>query len=299
MRRLLPLLLLLSAACHQAGCVRSLPTSAVAVTLTDDLGRTVTLPAAPRRVVSLSPAATELLFAVGAGPQVVAGTDLDNFPEEAKKLPKVGGFDARTQNLEVVLSHKPDLVVCANQTDLVRKLEAFGVPVLVLDPKASGGVAQNLELVGKATGHAERGGELAAEFRTRWAAVKVRADTPVAPPRVLLVVDESPLFTAGPGTFLDEVIIAAGGVNVFADTPGWAKVSDEQVLKRGADVILFIDHAGVGDAGVRERLLKRTGWAELKAVREGRVRAVPADIVTRPGPRLADGLEAVAAALRE
>jgi iron complex transport system substrate-binding protein len=296
MRRLLPLLLLLTAACQPSGCVKSLPTDAAAVSVTDDLGRTVSLPAAPKRIVSLSPAATEILFAIGAGSQVVAGTDYDNYPDEAKKLPRVGGFDQKTENLELIVSYRPDLVVSAAQSDVVRKLEEFGVPVLVLDAKTSDGVARNVELLGTVTGHAKASGELAEEFRARWKTVTA---TPAAQaPRVFLVLDETPLFTVGPGTFLDEMISAAGGVNVFGDTPGWAKVSDEQVLTRDADVIVIVEHTGPGSAGMKERLLARTGWAGLKAVKAGRVRTVPADLVTRPGPRLVDGLEAVAKALR-
>lgn len=295
MRRAFPLLLLLTLGCQPSGCTRpASPTDAPSVTVTDDLGRTVALPKPPERIVSLSPAATEILFAIGAGPNVVAGTEYDTHPDEAKALPRIGGFTPQSINVEAILAHKPDLVVSDRQKDIVAALEKFGIPVVALDPKGVNDTWNNVELLGRVTGHEAKAKELTADLRTRWTA-KVTTKEPR--PRVFVLVDE-PNFTCGSGTFLDEIVTAAGGTNLFADIPGWPSVSDEQVLARNPEVILCFNHAGVAGAGVPGRLKKRPGWDKLKAVQTGKVFAVDADLLTRPGPRLVDGLEVVEKVLR-
>jgi iron complex transport system substrate-binding protein len=260
--------------------------------VTDDLGRSVHLKKQPERIISLSPAATEILFAIGAGPKVVAGTEYDTFPEEAKQLPRVGGFTPQSINIEAILAHKPDLVVAAPQKDVIAALEKFGIPVVALDPKGTADVWNNVELLGKLTGCEAKANEVAAGGRKRF----TRPPFISGPTRkgVLFVLADEPLITSGHGTFIDEIISNALGKNVFADVAeSWPKVSDEQVLARGADVIICVEHAGGGGGSVPARLKMRPGWDKLKAVKEGQVYAVDADLLTRPGPRLVDGLEAV------
>lgn len=297
MRRVFPLLLLLALGCQPSGCSRPAP-PADAPTVTDGLGRSVRVPKAPERVVSLSPAATEILFAIGAGPKVVAGTEFDNFPEEAKALPKVGGFTPQSINVEAVLAHRPDLVVAGPQNEVIAALEKFDIPVIAFGPKGVGAVADDIELLGRVTGREGKAAEVAADFRRRWEAE--RRQPAGSRPKVLFVLADEPLITCGSGTFIDEIITAAGGQNVFADAGGeWPKVSDEQVLARGCDVILCVEHVGGDAGGVPARLKARPGWDRLAAVKTGRVHVIDADLITRPGPRLVDGLAAVEKALRE
>jgi len=296
MRRFYPFLLLLALGCQPSGCGRpvSPPDTPTLPAVTDDLGRSVGLTKPPERIVSLSPAATEILFAIGAGPKVVAGTEYDTYPEEAKKLPRIGGFTPQSINIEAILSHKPDLVVAAPQKDVIAALEKFGIPVVALDPKSVDDVWKNIDLLGKLTGCEEKAKEVANNGRLTWRVSQKRKprDTPL--PKVLFVLADEPLITSGQGTFIDEIISTAEGTNVFADVKeSWPKVSDEQVLARGADVILCVEHAGGDGGSVPERLKKRPGWDKLKAVQNGKVFAVDADLITRPGPRLVDGLEAV------
>ncbi len=301
MRRIVPFLLLLTLGCHPSGCTHTPPPSGPA--FTDDLGRSVVIPKTPTRIVSLSPAATEILFAIGAGPNVVAGTEYDTYPEEAKKLPRIGGFTPQSINVEAILAHKPDLVVADRQKDIVAALEKFGIPVVALDPKGTDDVWNNIELLGRVTGCETKATEVADIGRTAWLKRKLyhafggaRRDDP---PQVLFVLADEPLITCGKGTFIDEIITTAGGSNVFADVKeSWPKVSDEQVLARGADVIICVEHAGGGGSVVPGRLKTRPGWDKLKAVQTGKVYAVDADLITRPGPRLVDGLEAVEKLLR-
>lgn len=286
----------LTLGCQPAGCTRPAPPPD-GPTITDDLGRTVRIAKTPERIVSLSPAATEILFAIGAGPQVVAGTEFDNYPEEAKRLPRIGGFTPQSINLEAILAHKPDLVVAGPQKDVIAALEKFDIPVVALEPKGVSAVWDDIELLGKLTGCEAKASELTADRRERW---KAHLTAKEPRPRVLFVLADEPLITCGRGTFLDEIITAAGGENAFGDVGGeWPRVSDEQVLARKPDAILYVDHAGQGDAGVPARLRGRGGWADVPAVKAGKVFAVDADLLTRPGPRLVDGLEQVQKRLRE
>jgi iron complex transport system substrate-binding protein len=299
MRRLFPLLLLLTLGCQPSGCSRSDPPSTFPA-VSDDLSRDVKLVRPVERIVSLSPAATEILFAIGAGPKVVAGTDYDTYPEEAKKLPRIGGFTPQSINVEGILAHKPDLVVAAPQKEVIAALEKFGIPVVALDPKSVNDVWKNIELLGQLTGCEEKARAVANDGgRLRWVDAQRFAKNLDPPPRVLFVLADEPLITSGDGTFVDEIITAAGGVNVFADVKeSWPKVSEEQVLARGADVIICVEHTGGNGSVVPERLKKRPGWDKLKAVKDGKVYAVDADLITRPGPRLVDGLAAVQKLLR-
>ncbi|MCU0703781.1 MAG: cobalamin-binding protein [Fimbriiglobus sp.] len=293
MKRGLPLLLLITIGCQPSGCSRPTPTPTALPTITDDLGRSVSLPKSPERIVSLSPAATEILFAIGAGPKVVAGTDFDTYPEEAKQLPRVGGFTPQSINAEAILAHKPDLVVAAPQKDVIAALEKFNIPVVALDPKTIDDVWNNIRLLGRLTDSQSKASEVATRARGIFLARNVAAGN-TNRPRVLFVLADEPLITAGQGTFIDEIITTAGGESVFADVAdSWPKISDEQVLARGVDVILCVEHVGGDGSIVPGRLKKRPGWDKLKAVRDGKVYVVDADLVVRPGPRLVDGLEAV------
>lgn len=303
MRRFYPFLLLLTLGCQPSGCSRPAPPPDLPA-VTDDLGRSVRVAKTPERIVSLSPAATEILFSIGAGPKVVAGTEFDNYPEEAKQLQRIGGFTPHSINVEAILAQKPDLVVAAPQKEVIAALEKFGIPVVALDPKSVNDVWNNIELLGKLTGCEEKAKEVAEDCRKKWTEIKrshaISVTAGEAPPKVLFVLADGPLISCGKGTFIDELITTAGGVNVFADvdTP-WPVVSDEQVLDRKPDVILCIDHAGGDGGGVPARLKNRTGWQDVPAVKAGKVFAVDADLVTRPGPRLIDGLKQVTGRLQE
>lgn len=301
MRRFIPLLFLLTLGCQPSGCGRpatpldspTLPTAA------DDLGREVKLTRPVERIVSLSPAATEILFAIGAGPKVVAGTEFDTYPVEAKKLPRIGGFTPQSINVEAILAHKPDLVVAAPQKDVIAALEKFGIPVVALDPKNADDVWRNVELLGTLTGCEEKAKGEANHARVLWGSRGLRIPDD-DPKKVLFVLADEPLITSGGGTFIDEMISKSDGTSVFADVKeSWPRVSDEQVLARGADVIICVEHAGGTGGEVPARLKTRPGWGNLKAVKDGKVFAVDADLVTRPGPRLVDGLEAVQKLLRK
>jgi iron complex transport system substrate-binding protein len=267
----------------------------------DDLDRTFSVARRPARIVSLGPALTETLFAVGAGPRLVAVTTTDTFPPEVKELPTVGGFAPETISVEAILAQKPDLVLSAGrfQRPVVEAVARLGVAAVVIDPSSLDGVADAIVLVGRLTGQEAKATEVVADFRFRREAVRRRAAAirPAERRRVLYVLWDEPLQTAGPATFVGQMITEAGGQNVFADaTQQYPPVSDEAVLARSPDLILAPDHGG---AKLCDRLLHRPGWQRVPAVAARRVEAVPEDLLQRPGPRIIEGLERLSVLLAE
>jgi iron complex transport system substrate-binding protein len=265
------------------------------ITVRDDLGRTVTVSRAPLRIVSLAPGITETLFAVGAGPRLVAVTTTDTYPPEVKQLPTVGGFAPETISLEALLARKPDLVIAGGrfQQPIVEAMARLRIAAVVIDPSSLAGVEEAIGLIGRLTGQEAKSAAVVADFRRRREAVRRRAALirPADRIRVLYVLWDEPLQTAGPGTFVGQMIAEAGGRNLFADASGqYPAVSDEAVLARNPDLILAPDHGG---AKLRDRLSGRPGWGKLAAVQAGRVVAVPEDVLNRPGPRLIEGLEKI------
>ena len=244
----------------------------------------------------------ELLHAVGAAGQVVAGTTFDNYPPEARSHASIGGMTPKSINLEALAALRPDLVLATSgvQAPIIEPLERLGLTVVALDATDLPGVAHNIRLVGRLTGHTTEADALATRFLDRVAAVGRRVAERTSPrPRVLYLLYEDPLMTAGPGTFIGQMIEAAGGINVFADVSvRFPRPSEEEILARAPEVIIetygnMNERARDDDAG-RARIRARAGWGRIPAVRDNRIAFVQEDLVNRPGPRLVDGLEAVA-----
>ncbi|PDV99232.1 ABC transporter substrate-binding protein [Candidatus Chloroploca asiatica] len=268
-----------------------------AITVTDDLGRTVTLEVVPQRIVSLAPSVTELLFAVGAGPQVVGVTTFCNYPPEADSLPEIGGFSASSISLEVIVGLQPDLVIAgsARQQAVAEQLEQLGVPVVIFAPASFEAVYASILRVGALTGHNDEAEQVVASMQARIAAV-LEAIPDDGGPTVYWEVIDDPMMTTGPNTFIGQMITLVGATNIFADTnEDYPTVSPETVFARDPQVILGPDSHGefLTVAAISER----PGWADLQAVRDGRVYTLDGNIVSRPGPRLADAVELLAATL--
>ncbi len=275
--------------------------AAYPLTIVDGLGREVTIVARPERIVSLAPSNSEILFAVGAGDQVVGVTKYCNYPPEAcegKEI--VGGFSAKSLSVEKILSLEPDLVFSAGgiHQPVIEALEQAGVPVVALTASTFDDVYANIELVGRLTGHPEEAAQVVAQMKERVSAVTaaVAAVPQEKRLRVFWETWDEPLMTAGPSTFIGQMIELAGGVNIFSDvTEDYPQISAEEVVKRNPAVILGSDSHG--DKLTVEQVAQRPGWDQIDAVREGRIHLINGDIVSRPGPRLAEGLEAIARAL--
>lgn len=271
------------------GLLAALPAAAAPgfpLTVRDALGRRVTVPRPPQRIVSTAPSVTEVLFALGLGRRVVGVSDADDYPPEGLRgKARVGGV---ILNAERILTLRPDLVVgvAGLQQGQLERLIRLGLPVLAVEARSLEETFAQVHLLGRVTGRAPAAEQLVAGLRTRTAEVMRRVQGR-AGPRVYVEIWDQPLQTAGAGTFIHDLVRRAGGRNLFADLRGWPQVAPEAVILRDPEVIL-LTYPG------RRRLVVRPGWARVSAVRAGRVHEVDASLISRPGPRLVDGLEQIA-----
>ncbi|NMB68465.1 MAG: cobalamin-binding protein [Chloroflexi bacterium] len=302
MKRLTTLVILsILAALLLSACGAAVTPTAAPITLTDGLGRTVSLAAPAQKVVSLAPSNTEILFAIGAGGQMVGRDEFSDYPAEAKALPSVGG-SMGTYSLETIASLKPDLVLAAeiNTPEQVKSLEDLGLTVYYLsNPKDLDGMYANLKIVGRLTGRESEADALTASLQARVQAVTEKLMPISSTITVFYELDGSDPakpWTAGGGTFLSQLIDLAGGMNVGNNLQGdYAQMSQEELLMANPMVILLGDAAyGV----TAEQVAARPGWESLAAVQQGRIYPFDDNLVSRPGPRLVDGLEQIAKLLR-
>ena len=252
-------------------------------------------PTAARRIVSLSPALTEVLFAVGCGDRIVLRDGWSDFPEAARAIPAVRGF---APNAEAILAARPDLVLTHFPPPALRTaLQGARVPWLSFAPPDLNGVAASIREVGKACGQPAAAEKLAAAFQARLAEV-VRRVAARPKPRVFYEMDAGDggrPYTIGAKAFGHAVLAAAGGANVFAQAgESWFQVSAESLLGADPDVILLADADSMEQPQSPASVAARPGWAALRAVRDGHVFPLHADWVSRPGPRLASGVEQIA-----
>jgi len=267
------------------------------VTLKDGLGREVKINTPVQRVVSLAASNTEILYAVGAGAQVVGRDEFSDYPAEAKALPSVGGSFGKYSS-ETIVSLKPDLVLAAeiNSPELVQSLQDLGLTVYLLpNPTTLEGMYNNLATLAQLTGHEKETQKLVEALQKRVKAVQEKVAGAAAKPLVFYELDSTDPnapYTAGPGTFVDLLIQMAGGQNLGGALQGqWAQISTEELIVKNPDMIVLGDSAyGVTADSVKQR----TGWEALQAVQNGAIFPFDDNLVSRPGPRLVDGLEAMA-----
>jgi iron complex transport system substrate-binding protein len=271
--------------------------AACTTTRTDGLGRSVNLTGIPRRIVSLAPANTEILFAVGAGKQLVGRDSFSDFPAEAKSIKDIGGSMGK-YDAEAIVALHPDLVLAGeiNTPEMISSLEKLGLMVYSLpNPTSLDGMYANLENVGRITGHQSEAIARITKLKQRVADVDARIKPLSGYPQVyyeLDATDATKPYTAGPGTFVDLLIARAGGVNIGASLKSpWAQISLEQLVVANPSIIILGDSAyGTTSDSVRQR----AGWGELDAIQKSQVYIFDDNLVSRPGPRLVDGLEALA-----
>lgn len=261
------------------------------VVVRDDAGREVTIAAPPKRIVSLAPANTEIIAALGLRDELVGVTTYDDYPPEVRRLPKVG--DLINPNIEAIAGASPDLVLVTAgvQADVIGKLEAVGAKVVAVDPQSVSAVFRSIEMVGKATGRLQGAAAIVGKMRARLAVLQ--AELAGKPPVAAFIeIGQNPLFTAGKGTLLDDLIRLAGGRNVVK-AKGYVGYSLERLLKDDPAVYM----ATRGSSSDPADLLKRSGYARLTAVRTRRVAILDDSLVSRGGPRIIDGVEQIARAL--
>ncbi len=270
-------------------------------TLVDDEGTPIEIDAPPERVISLSPANTEIVFALGAGDRLVGRTDFDDYPPQAASLPAVATFTGVL--LEQAVDLEPDLVLAAGNNftpaDDIERMRELGLVVLVAYAETVDEVLADIRLIGAALGADDEAEAIAERMQARIDEVTAAIDEVTAAigerPRVFYQIGSEPeIYAPAPDSFLADMVVLAGGDPITTTDPAVFSISVERLVDLDPQVIVLGDAAyGVCPAAVRER----PGWGSMTAVREGAIRPVDDTIVTRPGPRLADGLAALALAI--
>jgi len=271
-----------------------------AITVTDDAGTTITINATPTRIVSLAPSNTEILAALGLLDRVVGVTDVCDYPLEVKNKTRIGGYSAIS--IEKVAAVRPDLIIASDLTpkETVTRLREIGLPVVVVAPKNIDHVIRDIRLAGELTGTETQADELATNLSRRIAAALL-SPQPEHPLTVAHVVWHKPLYVSGNNTLQNDVIVLAGGVNVFSLRSGWSTVSLEEFLMTNPDIIIVSGGGGVDSSGkdvILEEFMTNPQYASLSAVKNKDVHAVDANIISRPGPRIADAVEEVTRIIR-
>lgn len=295
----LSLILILSlAASLLQGCgksTKSVSSTGFPMQITDDLGRVVTIKEAPQRIVSLAPAMTEILFALGLGDKVVGVTNYCNYPAEAKTKPKVGGFS--TPSAELVVTARPDLVLATKiNENFIPQLESAGITVVVVESLDLPQVLEDIKLIGKFTGAAETANSLTADMQKRIDSItaKVSALPDEQKPAVYFEIWPDPLTTGGAKSFVNSLITMAGGKNIAGDVDqDWVNLSPEMVLARDPKVAILCHHGS--SLQTVEEFKSRKGWEQVSAIRDNRIGlVVDENTVVRPGPRVVEGFEFLA-----
>ncbi len=290
---LMALAILLSA-CSPAATA----TPAGPAVLTDGTGTEFTLEKPAQRIISLAASNTEILFALGAGSQVVGREEFSNYPAEAASVQSVGG-SMGNYNMEEIARLQPDLILASPLTppEGIASLKEITPNVFVLgNPKSLDELYANLITVGKLTGRETEAQTMVQDMTTRANAVISKVSGVTEKPLVfyeLDATDPAKPYTAGPGTFIDLLIGLAGGRNYGASLSGeWAQISQESLIVENPDIILLGDslYGGI----TPESVAARPGWDGIKAVQNGQVLPFNDDLVSRPGPRMIDGLEEMA-----
>jgi len=273
------------------------PAPAFPVTLTDDEGSAVKLDAEPQKIVSLTPAETEVLYAIGAGERVVGKVeDIANFPPDAAKVPVVGTFAG--VDVEKIVGLGADLVIAGGsggtQPEAITKLRSLKIPVLVVYAPNVEGVYHDIELTGQAVGESEAAAALVTTLKAGFADVAA-ATAGATKPRVFYETGDQPsVYGIADNSVYEEMIGLAGGTPITTGSATSWEMPTEKLVTADPELIILGDSAyGVTAAAVA----KRPGWSGITAVKKGAITGIDDILVTRPGPRLADGLRLLAAAI--
>ena len=255
--------------------------------VTDDLGRTIKIPVKINRAISLAPNVTENVFAVGAGDKLVGVTTYCDYPAEAKEIKKIG--DTITPNMEAIIALQPQIVLVSTASQMeafTKTMEQNGIVVFVMDPVNLDGILKNLRQLGEIFGTVEKSEALVQGLRGRLDALRTKLNER-GPIQVFVQISKEPLFTAGKPSFVTEIVEHAGAVSVTRDLPTpYPRISKETALAMNPEAIVV--SAGAGNEDPNELFKDST------AVKGGKVFKVKADLLTRPSPRIVDGIEELA-----
>jgi ABC-type Fe3+-hydroxamate transport system substrate-binding protein len=258
----------------------------------DSLGRPVPFPS--KRVIALSPALTEMIFALELADKLVGRSDFSNFPPEASQKPSVGPYTR--PSIEKIVTLKPDLVLVPQEgpEGLQKRFDQLKIPYAVVKMKQIDDIPHSAIQIGAWLGQAKAG----KKFKTAWnKALKEIFKNPIQEkkPGVLIEIQHEPLIVAGTGTFLGEAVIRCGGINLFSDAEGYPKVSRELLFKKKIDIVLLADH--FNNEADKFRTLKK--WEAFPPTKDVFMKSLDPDTATRPGPRLIEGFKEICRALNE
>ncbi len=265
----------------------------------DDLGRPVDLQKVPERIVSISPACTEILFALGLGDKVVGVTSYCNYPEEATAKPQIGSFS--DPSVEAIVAQSPDLVLATGglQAEMLDRMTGLGLAVYAVNPVTFADTVAGIRNIAELTGAQAKGEEIASDMERRAAVIttaveKARKEGKAQPRAFFEIFFENGVWTAGSDSVVSDLIKTAGGINLGdAESSDYYQFSVERLMAENPDVY-FVGSGSMSNPG---DVTARSGWDRMNAVRDGRVYVLQDDLIYRTGPRLIEGLEAIYASL--
>jgi iron complex transport system substrate-binding protein len=262
----------------------------------DEVGRKVTVPFPPKKIISLAPNVTEILFSLGLDQEIVGVSIHCNFPEKVQSKVRVGSYISL--DFEKIVSLKPDLIIATgagNTRDMVDRLERLGFPTYVIFPKNVEDVTRSVGHLSQLVGREKEGAEIIQEMKRRRERV-VALTLGLPRPRVFLQIGEAPIVTVGKNSFADDLIRLAGGDNVAGNEKEmYPRFGMEEILKRSPEVILI---SSMNPRGNYQKVLQEwSRWKTIPAVKNGQIYLIDSDLIDRPSPRIIEGLEEMARVL--
>lgn len=286
MKRRLALLIILAFLTTAAGC--GAVSSGEGIRIQDSRGAEIVLDSVPERIVSLSPANTEILYALGVGDRIIAVSEYCNYPADTANKTKLP--TGEKLNIETLISMKPDIIFVSRMNameDQIKQLEDAGIKVVVTEANNLDKTYEIIRMTGQATGKREEADKLVENMQESFEAIRKEA-AKIPSKRVYVEVSplEYGLWSCGRGTFVQELLDIIGAKNIFEDVEGWSAVSEEQVIGRNPDIIITTASPTTGIEDPVGEIMSRANWSGISAVKNGRVYMLDSDMLTRPGPRL-------------
>ena len=245
----------------------------------------------PQRIITLSPSATEIIYAINAQDKLVAHSDFCDYPEQVKSIPSVGGFDGKTLSIEKILSFNPDFVYLTKGMHdyLVPFLEKHNINYYISVANSISSVIQEIKDIGTITNHAIQAAEVCSQIENKLNTIAQKTKN-LPKPTVYWEVWNPPFMTAGNNSFINEIITLAGGINIFSDLEQpYPVISEEAILMRNPQIIIIPNSTVGGTSAVTNR----KNWQNISAVKNNKIYSVDANIISRPGPRLAQAIELI------
>ncbi|MEC0270687.1 ABC transporter substrate-binding protein [Paenibacillus anseongense] len=258
----------------------------------DATGKEFTFDKAPERIASVSPAETEALFALGLDDKIVGVSDFDDYPEAAKSKPKLGSITKPNQEALIATSANIVFTGVSMKADTVEKLRESNINVFKVEPKTLDDAIANIQTYGLITDRQEQAEKIVSKMKADRQKVVDAVKDVKQENKKKVYIEFSPGWTVGSGEFMDELIKLSGGINVAGDGKGWYQISEEKIIAQNPAVILFAN--GVVDTkskmSLDEIIRTRSGWDAIEAVKNKQVIGLDQNLLSRPGPRLTDGL---------